>query len=144
MKNRKLKEIWPFLCLPALLIVCAVVFVAINNQPEPPYHFNSSMINHITLRSGNGPVILDISEREEIDEIISLLNEFRYNEREEIPPAGGWDYGISFTAGGKDIWIVFTADNVRIYKNDGSSTIYFGPPDHFRPLVDRIDEARPR
>ena len=40
-------------------------------------------------------------------------------EREEIPPAGGWDYGISFTAGGKDIWIVFTADSVRIYKNDG-------------------------
>ena len=144
MKKKAPKKLLPFLCLFIVLIVCAVVFVAINNQPEPPYHFNSSMINHITLRSGNGPVILDISEREEIDEIISLLNEFRYNEREEIPPAGGWDYGISFTAGGKDIWIVFTADNVRIYKNDGSSTIYFGPPDHFRPLVDRIDEARPR
>ena len=144
MKKKAPKKLLPFLCLFIVLIVCAVVFVAINNQPEPPYHFNSSMINHITLRSGNGPVILDISEREEIDEIISLLNEFRYNEREEIPPAGGWDYGISFTAGGKDIWIVFTADSVRIYKNDGSSTIYFGPPDHFRPLVDRIDEARPR
>ena len=144
MKKKAPKKLLPFLCLFIVLIVCAVVFVAINNQPEPPYHFNSSMINHITLRSGNGPVLLDISEREEIDEIISLLNEFRYNEREEIPPAGGWDYGISFTAGGKDIWIVFTADSVRIYKNDGSSTIYFGPPDHFRPLVDRIDEARPR
>ena len=144
MKKKAPKKLLPFLCLFIVLIVCAVVFVAINNQPEPPYHFNSSMINHITLRSGNGPVILDISEREEIDEIISLLNEFRYNEREEIPPAGGWDYGISFTAGGKDIWIVFTADSVRIYKNDGSSTIYFGPPDHFRPLVDRIDEAKPR
>ena len=144
MKNRKLKEIWPFLCLPALLIVCAVVFVAINNQPEPPYHFNSSMINHITLRSGNGPVILDISEREEIDEIISLLNEFRYHEREAMPPAMGWDYAISFTAGEEDFWIVFTADIARVSNLEGGSTFYYGPPGYFRPLVDRIDEAKPR
>ena len=142
MKKKAPKKLLPFLCLFIVLIVCAVVFVAINNQPKSLFHFDHSEIDQVALR-GNS-VILDISEREEADETISLLNEFRYHEREAMPPAMGWDYAISFTAGEEDFWIVFTADSVRIYKNDGSSTIYVGPPDHFRPLVDRIDEARPR
>lgn len=141
MKNRKLKEIWPCLCLPALLMVCAVVFVAINNQPKSLFHFDPSEIDQVALR-GNS-VILDISEREEVDEIISLLNEFRYHEREAMPPAMGWDYAISFTAGEEDFWIVFTADIARVSNLEGGSTFYYGPPGYFRPLVDRIDEARP-
>ena len=142
MKNRKLKEIWPCLCLPALLMVCAVVFVAINNQPKSLFHFDPSEIDQVALL-GNS-VILDISEREEVDEIISLLNDFRYHEREAIPPAMGWNYAISFTAGEEDFWIVFTADLARVYNLEEGSTFYYGPPGYFRPLVDRIDEAKPR
>lgn len=140
MKNRQLKKLWPFLCLLTLLIACVLYFVVKSNQLEPLFHFDSSKIDQITLQCSSA--MLDISEREEIGEIISLLNEFRYNELKEIPPASGWDYGISFTAGGKDVWIVFTADSVQLYKQGGSSTIYYGPPDHFRPLIDLVNGER--
>ena len=142
MKNRKLKEIWPCLCLPALLMVCAVVFVGIKKKPKSHFKLDTPEKYKVALR-GNS-VILDISEREEVDEIISLLNEFRYHEREAMPPAMGWDYAISFTAGEEDFWIVFTADIARVSNLEGGSTFYYGPPGYFRPLVDRIDEAKPR
>lgn len=144
MEKRGLRKFWLLLCLFILLCAGVVIFAVANNQEAPPFHFNPAKVKHITLRNGDIPANLEISDREQIDEIVSLLNDFKYTERKEIPPATGWSYSIDFTIGFKEVSVVFGTDYVRIYEKDGSSVIYYAPPGYFQSLVELADSAAER
>ncbi len=133
------KRLLPFL-LALFLGLCH--FVAVNAHYAPPFHFNSASIDHINLSCGDSRARKVISDREQINQVVKLLNQFSYREKEGFPPAYGWAYGIDFTAGIKEVSIVFGPNYIRIYKDDASSAIYYGPPEHFRPLVDMLNRER--
>ena len=145
-KKLSLKKIILLSCLFVFLAICVVYFAFFDHETLDLslFHFDPEAVESISLQraGGNGVTITD---REEIHEAVRLLNDFQYcNGLKTFPPAGGWSYIIALKVGRKKFSYDFGLDHIRIYERDGSSTIYYGPPDHFRPLVDRIDEARPR
>ena len=134
------RDRWPLTCIILLLCVSVFYFGFVDKQDSPPFHFNAAMVKSITFRHGGGGS-MEITDRERIDEAIQLLNDFTYDETEEIPPACGWSYCLDFTVGVKNVSIEFGESYIRGRGNDGGSTVYYGPTGHFQTLVDLGEEA---
>ena len=83
----------------------------------------------------------DVTDPAQVEEIVDLLNGFTYHSAEDIPPASGWDYRVGLSTNTWAYDFTFTADSLRIWNRDGSSTIYSGPPGYFRKLVDLAESA---
>ena len=143
-KKLSLKKIIFLSCLFVFLAVCVVYFAFFDHETLDLslFHFDPEAVESISLQraGGNGVTITD---REEIHEAVRLLNDFQYcNGLKTFPPAGGWSYIIALKVGRKKFSYDFGLDHIRIYERDGSSTIYYGPPDHFRPLIDLVNGER--
>ena len=85
----------------------------------------------------------DVTDPAQVEEIVDLLNGFTYHSAEDIPPASGWDYRVGLSTNTWAYDFTFTADSLRIWNRDGSSTIYSGPAGYLQPLVDMADGAIP-
>ena len=143
-KKLSLKKIIFLSCLFVFQAVCVVYFAFFDHETLDLslFHFDPEAVESISLQraGGNGVTITD---REEIHEAVRLLNDFQYcNGLKTFPPAGGWSYIIALKVGRKKFSYDFGLDHIRIYERDGSSTIYYGPPDHFRPLIDLVNGER--
>ena len=136
------KKLTLSLLLAAVLVVCAacVVFFL---QKRTLFHFEPSSVESIALWCGDGGS-MEITDREQIDQTIQLLNDFTYDETEEYPPAGGWSYRLTFQNGLEKVNIEFDTDYIRKRRNDGGSVVYYGPAGHFQMLVDLGEEAHER
>ena len=127
--------------LAVLLVLCGVCVVFfLQNQKRTLFFFKPSSVKSITLWCGDGGS-MEITNREQIDEIIRLLNDFTYKETKELPPMGGWSYQLDFSADGEVFDIDFDVSIIREWRDDGSSVIYYGPAGHFQTLVDLAEEA---
>jgi hypothetical protein len=143
-KKLSLKKIILLSCLFVFLAVCVVYFAFFDHETLDLslFHFDPEAVESISLQRAGGSDIT-IKDREEINEAVRLLNNFKYiNGLEVVPPASGWSYYMVLKFGRKEVRYFFGSDHVRIYERDGSSTVYFGPPDHFRPLVDLLNGQR--
>lgn len=143
-KKLSLKKIILLSCLFVFLAVCVAYFAFFDHETLDLslFHFDPEAVEYIELRRAGGNDVT-ITDREEIHEAVRLLNDFQYcNGLKTFPPAGGWDYSIAFKVGRKEFSYIFGLDYIRIYERDGSSTVYFGLPDHFRPLIDLVNGER--
>ena len=133
------KKLTLSLLLAVVLVVCGtcVVFFL---QKRTLFHIKPSSVESITFWHGSGGS-MEITDREQIDQTIQLLNDFTYDETEEYPPAGGWSYRLTFQNGLEKVNIEFDTDYIRKRRNDGGSVVYYGPAGHFQPLVDLGEEA---
>ncbi|MCI8386647.1 MAG: hypothetical protein HFE95_09445 [Acutalibacter sp.] len=122
-----------------LCIACVVFFL----QKRTLFHIKPSSVESITFWHGSGGS-MEITDREQIDQAIQLLNDFTYDETEEYPPAGGWSYRLTFQNGLEKVNIEFDTDYIRKRRNDGGSVVYYGPAGHFQMLVDLGEEAHER
>ena len=133
------KKLTLSLLLAVVLVVCGtcVVFFL---QKRTLFHIKPSSVESITFWHGSGGS-MEITDREQIDQTIQLLNDFTYDETEEYPPAGGWSYRLTLQNGLEKVNIEFDTDYIRKRRNDGGSVVYYGPAGHFQPLVDLGEEA---
>ena len=121
-----------------LCIACVVFFL--QSQDHALFHFKPSSVESITLWCGDGGS-MEITDREQINQAIQLLNDFTYEETEKIPPACGWSYCLDFSVGVKYVSIEFGESYIRGRGEDGGSTVYYGPTGHFQTLVDLGEDA---
>ena len=133
------KKLTLSLLLAVVLVVCGtcVVFFL---QKRTLFHIKPSSVESITFWHGSGGS-MEITDREQIDQTIQLLNDFTYDKTEEYPPATGWSYRLTFQNGLEKVNIEFDTDYIRKRRNDGGSVVYYGPAGHFQPLVDLGEEA---
>lgn len=127
------------------LFVGAVVLAA--TQPWKPAKrllspIDPAQITQVSLRNGNKVTRMDITDREQIEEIVELVNGFTYRTSQEVPPASGWSYYLDLEGeSGPVASIDFSSSSIRKWHKDGSSTFYYGPTGYFRELVDLADSA---
>ena len=135
------KKITLSILLAAVLVLCAacVVFF-LQNQKHTLFHFKPSSVESITLWCGDGGS-MEITDREQINQTIQLLNEFTYDETEELPPMGGWSYSLTVAQDDEVFRIGFGASYISLGREGGGSVVYYGPAGHFQPLVDLGEEA---
>lgn len=129
--------------LGAVVICCAgaVIVWLVRNPQQTLFQLDPEQVSAITVKNGNKLTRRDITDPEERQEIVELLNGFTYRSTEEIPAAGGWSYLLEVrTASGGQL-IDFSLSSVRKTNADGSSTIYRGPQGYFLKLVDLADTA---
>ena len=130
-------------CLLVFLAVCVACF-AFYDQKVPHvslFHFDPEAVESINLQKAGGSDIT-ITDREEINEAVRLLNNFKYyNGQREVPPIG-WKYSITLTIDRKEFSIIFGLDHLYFRKPDQSIAAYFGARDYFRPLVDLLNGKR--
>ena len=138
------KKLTLSLLLAVVLVLCiACAVFLLQNQKRTLFHFEPSSVESIALWCGDGGS-MEITDREQIDQAIQLLNDFTYDETEEYPPAGGWSYRLTFQNGLEKVNIEFDTDYIRKRRNDGGSVVYYGPAGHFQMLVDLGEEAHER
>lgn len=126
-----------------LVLAAAVAAVWLFNRPQPGklYHFQPGEVTQVYLQ--HYADMRDVTDPAQVEEIVDLLNGFTYHSAEDIPPASGWDYRVGLSTNTWAYDFTFTADSLRIWNRDGSSTIYSGPAGYLQPLVDMADGAIP-
>lgn len=124
-----------------LCIACVVFFL--QSQDHALFHFKPSSVESITLWCGDGGST-EITDREQIAQTIQLLNEFTYDETEELPPMGGWSYSLTVAQDDEVFRIGFGASYISLGREGGGSVVYYGPAGHFQTLVDLGEEAHER
>ena len=122
-----------------LCIACVVFFL----QKRTLFHIKPSSVESITLWCGDGGST-EITDREQIAQTIQLLNEFTYDETEELPPMGGWSYSLTVAQDDEVFRIGFGASYISLGREGGGSVVYYGPAGHFQTLVDLGEEAHER
>ena len=138
------KKLTLSLLLAVVLVLCiACAVFLLQNQKRTLFHFEPSSVESIALWCGDGGS-MEITDREQIDQTIQLLNDFTYEETEEYPPASGWSYRLTFQDGLKKIDIEFDTSYICLRRDDGGSVVYYGPAGHFQTLVDLGEEAHER
>ncbi len=133
------KKITLSILLAAVLVLCAacVVFFL---QKRTLFHIKPSSVESITLWCGDGGS-MEITDREQINQAIQLLNDFTYEETEELPPMGGWSYSLTVAQDDEVFRIGFGASYISLGREGGGSVVYYGPAGHFQTLVDLGEEA---
>lgn len=127
-------------CL-ALAAVVVIAFFVLRPAPKTLYHFQPGQVTEVTLQH-NGD-IRDVTDPAQIEEIVALLNGFTYRTSRDVAPATGWEYHAGLST---DTWaydFTFSPGTLRIWNDDGSSTIYSGPSGYLQPLVDMADGITP-
>ena len=138
------KKLTLSLLLAAVLVVCGtcVVFF-LQSQDHALFHFKPSSVESITLWCGDGGS-MEITDREQINQAIQLLNDFTYEETDELPPMGGWSYSLTVAQDDEVFRIGFGASYISLGREGGGSVVYYGPAGHFQTLVDLGEEAHER
>lgn len=113
------------------------------SRPRPFYSIDPSEISKVQVQgqaaSGHEGGDFYITDREQIERIVELLNGFTYGSTEELEPAMGWHshlvlfhpngvYGVFFATGGG-------TDCIRRYAPDGASTLYYTTPGYFEEIA---------
>lgn len=128
----------------AVLLFVGVLVLA-STQPWKPakklYHFQPGEVTQVYLQ--HYADMRDVTDPAQVEEIVDLLNGFTYRNTRYVPPAAGWDYRVGLSTNTWAYDFTFTADSLRIWNRDGSSTIYSGPAGYLQPLVDMADGAIP-
>ena len=119
-----------------LCIACVVFFL----QKRTLFHIKPSSVESITFWHGSGGS-MEITDREQIAQTIQLLNDFTYDETEELPPMGGWSYSLTVAQDDEVFRIGFGASYISLGREGGGSVVYYGPAGHFQTLVDLGEEA---
>lgn len=115
-------------------------------RPRPIFSFDPGKITEMTLQGkaalgGTDGNVVTIIDRERIEYVAELLNDFPCHSTMDAPPASGWDSRLGLYTGNGITWVYFgTFDNgepdyVRIYEPDSSSTVYFTTPGYFWELT---------
>lgn len=127
-------------CL-ALAAVVVITFFVLRPAPKTLYHFQPGQVTEVTLQH-NGD-IRDVTDPAQIEEIVDLLNGFTYRTSRDVAPATGWEYHAVLSTGNESYDFTFSPGTLRIWNDDGSSTIYSGPSGYLQPLVDMADGITP-
>ena len=144
-KTRKSSRVLLVAAGIVLLFLGAVVLAS--TQPWKPSQklfapIDPAQVTQVSIRNGNKLTRVDITDPEEIEEIVELLNDFSYRNSRNVPPAGGWSYYLDVEgASGPVASIDFSASSIRERHRDGSTTIYSGPFGYFRKLVNLAEKA---
>lgn len=133
-------------CLALAVVVAVTVFFLSRKDPAPSeeegiFHFQPGQVTWVYLQHYGD--MRDVTDPAQVEEIVELLNSFPCLSSQDVPPAVGWDYRVGLST---DTWsydFTFSADTLRIWNDDGSSTIYFGPAGYLQPLVDMADGTVP-
>lgn len=131
----------------AAVLLFVGVLVLASTQPWKPAKkllspIDPAQVTLVSIRNGNKVTRMDITDPEEIRDIVELLNGFTYQNTRYVPPASGWSYILDVEGpSGPVASIDFSASSVREWHRDGSSTFYYGPPGYFRKLVDLAESA---
>lgn len=127
------------ICLFIFLVICVVYFAFFDHYTLDLslFHFDPGEVDYIVLQCGSGGSDVVISDREEINEAVRLLNDFRYYSRVEYSPASGWGYCINLIgkSGSRIACIEFNSQHVYERKRD-RDVRYYTLSEHFQPLVD--------
>ncbi len=106
---------------------------------------NPSEVVSITVDNGDSKLTqVTITERNQIEEIVDLLNNFIYVSSQRIPPATGCGYHIRLATESGEIGIGFWSDGVKLDDAEGepgSSINYYGKTGYFDSLVTLADNA---
>lgn len=123
--------------------------------PAPMFQFEADRVSTVRIITRDhagyiqSQIILDPSDREQIEEIIKLLNEFTYRSAEHIEAKGPIGAGFSCVevqmgAGYACVYFKSNSDGnpdfVQVWGVDGNSTRYVAESGYFQPLMDRIEE----
>ena len=99
----------------------------------------------ITVDNGDSKLTqVTITEQNQIEEIVDLLNNFTYVSSQRIPPATGCGYHIRLATESGGIGIGFWSDGVKLDDAEGepgSSINYYGKTGYFDSLVTLADNA---
>lgn len=109
------------------------------SQGEAMFHFDPAQVTYITLDSGSSGTSQTLATRGQVLAMVELLNGFTFTRTEEEPPATGWSYGFTVHT---DLWsesYTFSPSWVEVPKEDGGSTLYYGPEGYWQELADIID-----
>ena len=129
------------------VLLFAGALVLASTQPWKPAKkllspIDPAQVTLVSIRNGNKVTRMDITDPEEIRDIVELLNGFTYQSTRYVPPASGWSYILDVEGpSGPVASIDFSASSVREWHRDGSSTFYYGPAGYFRKLVDLAESA---
>ncbi len=138
---RKKKIVTLSALLAALLVLCGIcAAILIEYQKHSLFHFEPSKVQSITLTYGF--LWRDIEDRQQIEEIVKLLNDFTYEKTEELSGdllGESYCLYLNMNADRKEESISFNMDRIRIQKESGF-VMYYGPPGYFRRLVELMTE----
>ncbi len=118
-----------------ILIGASGMYLYFQVKPSPLFDFDSKTVQKITIRHSNQRITT--AEKDEIQEIIQLFNDFNYESTEALEPAMGWEYCADIQTATGITWIFFEEDCVRIYQPDGSSVKYYSPG-YFQNLIQSL------
>jgi hypothetical protein len=118
-----------------ILIGASGMYLYFQVKPSPLFDFDSRIVKKITIRHSDQRIA--IGEKDEIQKIIQLFNDFNYESTESLEPAMGWEYCADIESATGITWIFFEEDCVRIYQPDGSSVKYYSPG-YFQNLIQSL------
>ncbi len=141
------KKITLSILLAAVLVVCGTcVVVLLQNQKRTLFHIDRSQVRAVTLSYSSTSV--EITDEQQVDEIVKLLNGFAYAKSVELPDdlLFGPCYHLELKTypEWKKLSFAFGSNYIRAYNKGGGTTGYSGPDGYFQTLVDLVDEAHAR
>ncbi len=146
----RLKPVGIILTVVCILVVigtCVVVIMI--HRPKTLFKINPSEVISITLSNGDSKLTqITITERNQIEEIVNLVNNFTYTSSKKIPPKDGTGYFATLRTKSKNTsdWVGFGfwSDGVKLTDRNGepgSSINYYGKAGYFDSLVTLADNA---
>lgn len=136
MKKHKL-----FLLILLIVIVAAIIFGAIiMNQfgsDRQLFQIVSEDVEQIVIMDGNLLKSATITNRYEIEKIVTLLNDFRFTTSEKNDEqCTGWSYQLTIyskgeLSDGKTYVLPYTEDSIKV-----DNAWYYGQKGYFKQLVD--------
>lgn len=125
-------------------ICMGAVALFFNQSSFTLFSIEPSEVKAITLRNGNKLTQVEITEPDQIKDIVKLINDFTYTSTKKIPPATGWSYYIDLETDSGSIVFEFWSSGVKLDDEDGepgASIRYIGKAGYFDTLVMLAENA---
>lgn len=108
------------------------------------YQIDPADVKSIKIENWNMLTQVAITEREEIEKIVNLVNGFTYTSSQKVPPASGRGYEISVETKSGGVGFDFSSDRIKLPDKDGApgaSINYYGKAGYFDSLIKLADAA---
>lgn len=119
--------------------------VADGTAEKTLFNIDPSKVVSVIVENGDSKLTkTTITDREQIEDLVELVNGFTYTSSKKVPPMDGCGYHISFKTNSGGVGLGFLPNRVILNDMDGepgASIHYYGKAGYFDTLVELADNA---
>lgn len=128
----------------SIAIIAWCIGAAMFENSQTLFSVNPTEVVSIKVENTTMLTQVEISDSEQIKEIVDLVNGFTYSSSKKVPPSGGSGYYVLLKTESGGMGFEFWSSGVK--KRDpegepGSHILYYGKTGYFDPLMELAENA---